>query len=102
MIYSPIEQGISYSRSRSVYEVMEGVDGDLLRSPLGERRRNAQRLQHHLLGAPDRGKVSRRGRGSRKSRRCQEPPSASPPGPVPLVDNVREAGFRGFVFGLDT
>jgi hypothetical protein len=51
---SPVEQGISHAGSSRVHEVVQRIYGYLLRSPVSERRSDAQGRQHHLLAAPDR------------------------------------------------
>src|SRR5918997_5295148 len=96
-----IEQGIGNARDRVVHNVVERIDGNLLRSPLGDRRRNVEGRQYHLFAAPDYREM-RHARGrSGKPRSREESPTASPRDAVTPVNDVIEAHPRGLVLRSD-
>jgi hypothetical protein len=81
--------------------VVQCIYSNLLYSPLVERRRDPQRWQHHLLAAPDRPEVYRGSRWSGEPRSRKKSPSATPRGPIPLMDQVGEAFLCLLVYGFD-
>ena len=92
---------------RHVDGVMEGIDRDLLRPPATDRRRHAERRQHHQSGAPDDREMRDRGHTPPPHTRCAQGgaddcPAQAPGGSVRVVDEIGETPFAGFIARLDS